>query len=465
MRLLSCLAIPLLLCAPLAAQEAEHTSIGGYGEVHYNNTSGPDSPGIINVARFVIFLSHQFNEKIAFRSELEVEDTKVEAGHDNAGEVSVEQVYLDYQLSSAATVRAGLLLAPIGIINETHEPTTFNGVDRPAFDNDVIPTTWRDLGVGMVGNLGSSGLSYRVYLLNGLVASGFTADEGIREGRQEGQLASFANPSLTGRLEWARPGLRIGGSFWYGGSANQDPALGTGTFDNAVALVSADARYDVGPFMFRGVVANISIADAEAINAAFSSQVGSRIAGGYVEGAYNVLSTLGPSLGPAVERLPSLRELQHPGWGAGRRHGGRVARATGHHLRTHLQAAVQCRLQGRLPAPAQQGRGGRKRSVQSGAGISVLEAGKPGRECPRRAFALRARIGRIASGNARVLLGAHLLLSVSLSAQSAPAAKVAKSIERIFGSRGAGRHASGWTRIVLRVSRAARCSASPWSGA
>ena len=86
--------------------------MGGYGEVHYNDRSGPDSPGIINVARFVVFLSHQFNEKIAFRSELEVEDAKIEAGHDNAGEVSVEQVYLDYQLSPAATLRAGLVLAP-----------------------------------------------------------------------------------------------------------------------------------------------------------------------------------------------------------------------------------------------------------------------------------------------------------------------------------------------------------------
>ena len=287
-------AVTAVLSGPLLAQDSESTTVGGYGEVHYNNRSGPDSPGIINVARFVVFLSHQFNEKIAFRSELEVEDAKVEAGHDNAGEVSVEQVYLDYQLSPAATLRAGLVLAPIGIINETHEPTTFNGVDRPAFDTDVIPTTWRDLGVGMVGNFGSSGLSYRAYLLNGLVASGFTAEEGIRAGRQEGQLASFANPSLTGRLEWARPGLRIGASFWYGGSAAQDPALGTGTFDNTVALVSADARYDVGPFMFRGVVANISISEAEAINAAFGSQIGSRIAGGYLEGAYDVLTALAP---------------------------------------------------------------------------------------------------------------------------------------------------------------------------
>jgi hypothetical protein len=277
-----------------SAQEEEHTSIGGYGEVHYTNRTGPDTPGEVNVARFVVFLAHSFSEKLAFRSELEVEDARIEGGK-AGGEVALEQLYLDYTLAPAATLRAGLVLAPIGILNETHEPPTFNGVERPAFDHDVIPTTWRDIGVGLVGALpGGSGLGYRVYLLNGLVASGFSAEEGIREGRQEGHEASFANPSLTGRLEWVRPGLRIGGSFWYGGSAAQDPALGTGTFDNAVALVSADARYDVGPFMFRGVVANVSIADAEAINAAFGGQVGSRIAGGYVEGAYNVLSALAP---------------------------------------------------------------------------------------------------------------------------------------------------------------------------
>jgi len=278
-----------------AQEQEEHTSIGGYGEVHYTNRTGPDTPGRVNVARFVVFLAHTFSERIAFRSELELEDTKVEGG-EPGGEVALEQIYLDYTLSPAATIRAGLVLPPIGILNEVHEPPTFNGVERPAFDRDVIPTTWRDIGVGLVGIIpGSSGLSYRAYLLNGLVASGFSADAGIRGGRQEGKEASFANPSLTGRLEWVRPGLRIGGSFWYGGSSAQDPTLGTGAFDNAVALVSADARYDVGPFMFRGVVANVSIADAERIDAAFGSQVGSRIAGGYVEGAYNLLSALAPA--------------------------------------------------------------------------------------------------------------------------------------------------------------------------
>jgi hypothetical protein len=292
--LLPWLVVLLPAVPPLAAQEEESTTVGGYGEVHYTNATGPDTHGEVNVKRFVVFLAHSFNERLAFRSELEVEDTKVEGGEEG-GEVALEQVYLDYRFSPAFTLRAGLVLPPIGIINETHEPPTFNGVERPLFDQDVIPTTWRDIGVGAVGALSeASGLSYRVYLVNGLRAEGFTADQGIRAGRQEGKEASFANPSLTGRLEWARPGLRIGGSFWYGGTANQNPVVGSGAFDAPVFLGSADVRYEVGAFAFRGEFANISVSDADRINTAFGEDVGSRITGGYVEGAYNLLAAVAP---------------------------------------------------------------------------------------------------------------------------------------------------------------------------
>jgi hypothetical protein len=299
----------LTLLAPgLAAQETESTSIGGYGEVHYTNATGPNTPGEINVRRFVVYLAHTFSEHLAFRSELELEDAKIEGGEEG-GEVALEQLYLDYSISPAFTLRAGLLLPPVGILNEIHEPPTFNGVERPLFDRDVLPTTWREIGVGAVGTLpGSTGLSYRMYLVNGLKAEGFDAVSGIRGGRQEGKEASFANPSLTGRLEWVRPGLRVGGSFWYGGSANQDPALGTGSFDNAVALFSADARYDVGPLMFRAEIANLSIADADQINAVYGGAVGSRIAGGYVEGAYNLLAPLAPG---SAQRLNAFVRYEH----------------------------------------------------------------------------------------------------------------------------------------------------------
>jgi hypothetical protein len=294
--LLAALALPFAF-HQVAAQDPETTSIGGYGEVHYTNATGENTPGSVNVRRFVVYLAHNFSEKVTVRSELELEDAKIEGG-EAGGEVAMEQLYLDYLVSPAVTLRAGLLLPPIGIVNEFHEPPTFNGVDRPLFEQDVIPTTWREIGLGAVGEIpGVQGLSYRAYLVNGLKASGFSAASGIRGGRQEGKEASFANPSITGRLEWARPGLRLGGSFWYGGSANQDSLLGSGTFANAVGLVALDARYDVGPLMFRAVATRISVGGAEAINAANGTQVGSRIAGGYAEAAYNVLSALAPTSG------------------------------------------------------------------------------------------------------------------------------------------------------------------------
>jgi hypothetical protein len=288
------LLIGLAVGFPSASIAQERTTVGGYGEVHYTNASGPDTPGQVNLERFVVFLGHAFTDRITFHSELEVEDAKIEGGAPG-GEVGLEQTYLDYRLGDSFTLRAGLVLVPVGIINETHEPPTFNGVARPSLDHDIIPTTWREIGVGALGSFSSAGLSYRFYLVNGLRAEGFSADEGIRGGRQEGQKASFANPSLTGRIEWARPGLKLAGSFWYGGTADGDPSLGTGSFTAPIVLLSADARYDLGAFAFRGVLVNISVRDAAGINARFGDAVGSRIAGGYLEAGYNLLAALAPA--------------------------------------------------------------------------------------------------------------------------------------------------------------------------
>src|SRR2546422_4036801 len=180
----------------LAAQE--RTTVGGYGEVHYTNPTGPKTPPVVNLARFVVYLAHSFDERLAFRSELEVEDAKIEGGQ-AGGEVSLEQAYLDYRLPDWVTPRTGLVLPPIGIINETHEPPTFNGVERPGFDHDVIPTTWREIGLGAVGTIpGGSGLAYRGYRVNGPRADRPSSAEGYREGRQEGRQASFAHPAFSG---------------------------------------------------------------------------------------------------------------------------------------------------------------------------------------------------------------------------------------------------------------------------
>ena len=296
-RTIGLLALIIPIPAAAWAQDSTfqpRTVVGGYGEIKFRNSSLPDSSGHVDLARFVLYLGHTFTDRITFRSEIEVEHARVEGGS-SKGELEIEQAYIDYRFSDPFTMRAGLVLIPAGIINELHEPPTFNGVDRPLYDQLVIPTTWREIGVGLTGRIPVvEGLSYKAYLVNGLRAEGFTGAEGIREGSGEGQDANFANAALTARLEWSHAGLRLGGSTYYGGSANNTPGLGTGLFAAPVFLIAADARYDIGSFAFRGEAGNMTVRDAAAINAFFSNSVGKRIAGWYLEGAWNALSVLAP---------------------------------------------------------------------------------------------------------------------------------------------------------------------------
>ncbi|HEX7917940.1 MAG TPA: porin [Gemmatimonadales bacterium] len=272
----------------LGAQAPSTTTVGGYGEIHFTDPSN-GTPSA-DVSRVVLYLAHTFDERLSFRSELEVEHARLEAGG-SEGEVALEQAFLDYRFSDRFTLRSGLILIPIGIQNETHEPPTFNGVERTRVEHDVIPSTWREIGVGALGALGR-GWSYRAYIVNGLQADGFTADEGIREGRQEGQEASFANYAVTGRLEWARPGLKVGLAGLYGGTADTNSAVGSGAFGAPMTVLAADARWQSGPWSARALLANVSISDAEKINAAYGADVGSRIQGGYIEGAYDLMPLL-----------------------------------------------------------------------------------------------------------------------------------------------------------------------------
>src|SRR2546421_5333988 len=114
----------------LAAQE--RTTVGGYGEVHYTNPTGPKTPPVVNLARFVVYLAHSFDERLAFRSELEVEDAKIEGGQ-AGGEVSLEQAYPDFRLGDWIALRTGVLLPAVGPIDGPPEPPTFNRVGRPRF--------------------------------------------------------------------------------------------------------------------------------------------------------------------------------------------------------------------------------------------------------------------------------------------------------------------------------------------
>ncbi len=136
----------------------------------------------------------------------------------NRGEVELEQAYVDFLLTRAFNIRAGMLLVPMGIINERHEPPVFQGVERPFVDTVIIPTTWFDGGAGVHGEIGR-GLRYRAYVMAPLDATEFSADEGIRDGRKRDPRQRSAAPRWPAAPEYIGfPHLTLGASVWSGQS-------------------------------------------------------------------------------------------------------------------------------------------------------------------------------------------------------------------------------------------------------
>src|SRR5687767_1760494 len=156
--------------------------LSGYMDFHFNKADG--EPGVLDFHRFVLLLSHSFSSRLRFVGELELEHALVE-GLEEAGELELEQAYIDFLLSRKFNFRAGMVLVPIGIINERHEPPVFHGVERPFVDTVIVPTTWFDTGAGIHGTFGR-GFRYRAYAMAPLDATAFSAEEGLRGGAQHG---------------------------------------------------------------------------------------------------------------------------------------------------------------------------------------------------------------------------------------------------------------------------------------
>ena len=224
------------------------TTVGGYGELHYANT---DSGKEMDMHRFIIYLGHEFNDKIRFFSETEIEHAQADK---NGGEVAIEQAYLEFDVSDEAAIRAGILLVPVGIINETHEPPTFYGVERPNVEKYIIPTTWREGGVGMVGRMGES-LSYNVTLHSGLEIT--SANFAVRGGRQAVGEAPADNLAVTAQVKWTgMAGLEIGGAV----QRQTDITQAANSPDaGAATLIEAHTVYQHQQFALRALYASWSL--------------------------------------------------------------------------------------------------------------------------------------------------------------------------------------------------------------
>ncbi|MDP6540439.1 MAG: hypothetical protein QF903_02635 [Planctomycetota bacterium] len=281
-------------------------SIGGYGEAVFDqNSNGTDKADFL---RAILYAGYKFNDRWVFNSEIEFEH----ASTGQSGSASVEFATLDHLRSPGFNLRTGLMLVPMGIVNEIHEPTAFAGAHRPETERRIMPSTWRENGIGIFGEAGP--FDYRAYLVNGLDASGFSAG-GLRGGRQKGSKALAEDLAIVARADYVdTPGLVIGGSVYVGDSGQDQYDGGVGT-----TIAEVHGIYEWNGFELRALYAQADVDDADLLNATLDADdddfdpltdsVGERLEGGYVQLGYDVMRHLAPdsraSLTPFV-RLETI---------------------------------------------------------------------------------------------------------------------------------------------------------------
>lgn len=294
------------------------TNIIGYGEAAYSKFRESGN-ATADLARFVFGFNHRFDERLTVHSEVEFEHAVVSA--DDQGEAEIEQAWVNYKLSDGVNFKGGLFLIPIGILNETHEPPTYYGVMRNQVETRVIPTTWRELGVGVHGLFGE-GFRYDVGVTTGF-DSGKLDDPltGIRSGHQEGQLANATNLAVYGALNYRLPGLLVGAGV-FSGDTGQNGASNPALQGVAARFTMWDvhAQYRLAGLDLQGLYTAGTLGDADKVTAAmFSADPATAFAapksmkGWYVQAAYHVYKRGNFDVAPFVryERI-DIKQAEDP---------------------------------------------------------------------------------------------------------------------------------------------------------
>lgn len=272
------------------------TVLSGYGQASFQRNNQYQN-NHVNLDRVVLFVGHQFNKKIALFTELEVEDAKVEGGK-FLGTVGMEQAYLKFSFNPRQYLVAGLFIPRIGIINENHLPINYNGVERPMVETFIIPSTWREIGVGFYSQLSTLPISYSVALVNGLNSQGFEHGTGIQGGRGEGQMASANNIAFTAAINAYVQNFSFQVSGYAGGTVpltkyQADSLRSTsGMFAAPLYLGEADVQYEKGGFSAKALGVYVSYPDAAEINSLYANNSPKSMYGAYIEAAYDLFHTI-----------------------------------------------------------------------------------------------------------------------------------------------------------------------------
>ncbi len=271
-------------------QVGKGLSIGGYGEANYQAIVGDEKGKKDNAdfERLVLYAGYKFTDSILFNSEIEFEHGST----DDGGTVSVEFAALDFFIDPMANIRAGMVLLPMGFLNTIHEPPFYFGNNRPEVERQIIPSTWREIGVGLFGEI-LPNLTYTAYVVNGLNAADFNSD-GIRSGRQKGSQAKAEDLAFVGRVDYAPdavPGLSVGGSA-YAGNSGQNQDFGGQQVDAFTQLYEAHVQWKYRGLEFRTLGSWGHIDDANVLSAAKGQTIGSSNYGWYTEVGYDILPLL-----------------------------------------------------------------------------------------------------------------------------------------------------------------------------
>lgn len=287
-------------------------SLGGYGEAVYENYAARREDGRpsgrtdqFDFLRQILYVGYKFNDTILFNSELEFEHASTGKG----GEVSVEFAYVEAAPSPRLGLRAGMLLVPMGFLNELHEPPIFHGARRPEVEQAIVPSTWRENGAGLFGEAGP--LAWRAYVVSSLSSAGFTAG-GLRGGRQSGARSKAEDLAFTARVDLtAVPGLLVGASA-FTGETGQGVMVEGREIGGRVTLVEGHAQYELRGLRLRALAARSTVSDVPLMNQALqltgNRSVGERQTGWYAEAAYDLM-TLRPAGGWALSPFVRYEKL------------------------------------------------------------------------------------------------------------------------------------------------------------
>lgn len=300
---------------------------GGYGEILFQQMNyGPDrykdpagapsdNRSYISIPRSVFSFEYKFRDDIVFSTELEIEyggtgsamELEYEEGGEyememeKGGEIELEQFHITKRFSNAFNIRAGHMIVPIGLTNAHHEPIFFFGTTRPEGEATILPCTWHETGISILGYV--SDFKYELMLVNGLDPNGFSSANWIQGGRQSiFETSVMTNPAVAARVEYSGiKNLRLSTSGYFGNTAKNasKPQKMTG-IKAPVSIISADGQYLTNNFAVRANVLYGNLGASKRVsqinknvskNTGFPRTPVAQNAVTYsIEGGYNILS-------------------------------------------------------------------------------------------------------------------------------------------------------------------------------